>query len=159
MPPSANPKAIQTASRLIKAHPDPVGMSTPCSAPPGSYCSPLDRSIYLCQENWYCPGGSYPARACPDGQWSAVGSPYLENCQDHSATLFAVTLLLLIVFGALSICCWFASYDWDPRYPLVTQPAPACYRTFQYQPMHPCHPTDPRLVPPAGCWARAPQDV
>lgn len=119
-------------------------MSTPCPAPPGSFCSPLDRAVFLCPESYYCPGGAFPARACPPGTWSAVGSAFLDDCQDHAYLTMAIALALLLAFFAVAICCFYAPYDFDPRYPLYTQPIPQTHRTYKYV-YHtaPTHPTAP----------------
>lgn len=123
----------------------------PCAAPPGSYCSPLDGAIYLCSENWYCPGGASPARACPDGMWSAVGSAYLDHCQENMNLALVVAIILLISAISVSICCVYLSYDWDPQARVYCQPAR--YSTFVYHPVYPpAEPFRPRVyampVPP-----------
>jgi hypothetical protein len=115
-----------------------------CTAPPGSYCAP-DGAIFLCHESWYCPGGIYPARACPSGTWSAVGSVYVDNCQENMSAAIAIAVFLLLIAIACSLCCWYISCE--PVQP-VCQPPPCqpgpYYHTFRYYP-----PAD-NCYPPGG---------
>jgi hypothetical protein len=86
-------------------------MPTPCNAPPGWFCSPLNNRPTICPENWYCPGGEVDARKCPDGRWSAVQSVYPEDCLDHMNAGMAILFVLFISVIVLFVCMWYARWD------------------------------------------------
>ena len=114
-------------------------MATQCTASPGWYCSPLDGSVTICQESWYCPGGNLPPRSCPDGTWSAIQSSQLSDCQDHMNVSLAIAITVLLVSLAIVLCCWF-SYLLEPSSkPAVCYPSNRC----AYTPLNPNTPSIP----------------
>ena len=114
-------------------------MATQCTASPGWYCLPLDGSVTICQESWYCPGGNLPPKSCQDGIWSAMQSSQLSDCQDHMNVSLAIAITVLLVSLAIVLCCWF-SYLLEPSSkPAVCYPSHRC----AYAPLNPCTPLNP----------------
>ena len=107
-----------------------------CTVPPGSTCSPLDNSAVICPEGFYCPGGGLPARMCPGGTWSAVGSTYLESCQDNTSVSIAIVITIFLVLLAVFICAFYTSFEWDPRPPICVAQMPK-YAPVPYCPEQP----------------------
>ena len=100
-----------------------------CTVPPGYTCSPLDNSDVICPEGLYCPWGGLYARMCPGDTWSAVGSTYLESCQDNTSASIAIVITIFLVLLA-------ASFEWDPRPPICVAHMPK-YAPVPYCPEQP----------------------
>jgi hypothetical protein len=80
------------------------------------------------------------ARRCPDNRWSAVGSVHAEDCLEHMNIGLAVIFVLFFMFLVLSVCIWFASWEWTDRSkkpyryvdPLYSSPGVFCNDTPLY---------------------------
>jgi hypothetical protein len=102
-------------------------MATPpppplCLAPAGWFCSPMATSI-MCPTNYYCSGGLYPPRRCPDNKLSAEGSAFLSDCGDGSGVFLSTVLALIICFSLVLICiyCVLDWYQYQGSYYQVVQ--------------------------------------
>ena len=118
-------------------------MATQCTASPGWYCLPLDGSVTICQESWYCPGGNLPPKSCQDGIWSAMQSSQLSDCQDHMNVSLAIAITVLLVSLAIVLCCWFSyrSTSWSPHPSLQSATHRTAARTHPSIRTHPQSPT------------------
>ncbi len=86
-----------------------------CTAFPGYFCPPLMDRPAICPENYYCPGGLLMAKKCLDDRWSAVGSMYPEDCQEHMNVGLAVVFVLFFMFLVLGVCIWLMSSGWSDK--------------------------------------------
>ena len=101
--------------------------------PPGQLGRHLPRGLLL-------PRGRPPCQDVPWGHLvgpdSAVGSTYLESCQDNTSVSIAIVITIFLVLLAVFICAFYTSFEWDPRPPICVAHMPK-YAPVPYCPEQP----------------------